>query len=325
MKLKKRVLVIRLLLAIALTSSIAVAGYQYRAGAGDGPELNQLKKGLPGIIQSRNLRVIKQVQATVSAKPSFTFAVFGDTHGDFENFKKLAEHAADQGADFTIHTGDFTNDGRLQEYLDTLQFIDQLGMPVIVAAGNHDMENHGPRIYSRIFGPPNFYFDLPGARFIFLNNVRRDIDSDLENAAENHHGPGLSRGLDLQTIGSVESLLRNGTEKTFFVMHMPPPLQPFEDHCFTRNGDTFINLLSRYAPRVGGVFFGHIHGYCKTSHHEVPYFLCGAAGVAQDHRYGGDEITTEKSYVMLTVADGHITESVTFIGQDRVSLSREGE
>jgi predicted phosphodiesterase len=294
-----------------------VAGYQYRAGAGEGTELNQLKKGLPGISESRNMRVIRQVQAAVSSKPSFTFAVFGDTHDDFENFKKLAEHAAAQGADFIIHTGDFTNDGRLQEYLDTLRFIDQLGVPVIVAAGNHDMDNNGPRIYSRIFGSPNFYFDLPGARFVFLNNVKRDINSDLENAAEDHHDPGLSRGLDLQTIGSVERLLRNGTGKTFFVMHMPPPLQLFKDHCFSRNGGHFIDLMTRYAPQVGGVFSGHIHGFCKTSHHGVPYFLCGAAGVAQDHRYGGDEITTEKSYVMLTVADGRITDTLHCIDRER--------
>lgn len=313
---KKTIAWIKLVAVVLFLSlaTLAAAAYQFRDYIGSAEaDRRLLKQGLPGIPTALNAHGVMRLQAICKNRSSFRFIVLGDSHQDFDTLKKIIDQAMLHHPDFIVHTGDFTNDGRAFEYLKMVDFLKSISLPVIMTAGNHDMDNYGSRLFARIFGPPNFFFDCAGTRFIILNNVHRDITSDLIAIQKDPFPPtDMARGLTLQTIAYIETLIQNHN-RVFIIMHMPPPVPPFDFYCFTRNGDMFVTLMSQYAPNIARVIFGHIHGYGKTVHHGVSYIEAGGAGPVRPINMNRVGIATDANYVLITVGPDGISDEVFFV------------
>ncbi|MCX8043445.1 MAG: metallophosphoesterase [Desulfobacterota bacterium] len=306
-----KLVIIGTLLSVA---TLAVAGYQfYDYFLSVEADRRLLKEGHREIPIALNMEAVKRIRRGGNGRTPLRFVVLGDSHQDFETLQKLIDHAMMHQPDFIVHTEDFTNNGRAFEYFKTVSFLKTVAVPVIMTPGNHDMDNYGFRLFARIFGPPNFFFDIGECRFIFLNNVQRSISNDLIDIHNASTFSGdLSRGLDLQILSFIELLIRESS-RVFIIMHMPPPVPSFDFYCFTRNGETFIDLMSRYSSHISRVLFGHIHGYGKTTFKDVIYIEAGGAGPVRDINTNRNGILPNKNYVLITVNPDGVADEVFFI------------
>lgn len=271
-----------------------------------------VKDNLPSAPANRNIRAIDEIAALLHGRSSFRFIVFGDVHQNTQRLRRIVEDSRRFSPDFIVHTGDFANNGHYHEYRRILSTLDALDIPFVTCAGNHDLENYGYRCFSRMFGPLNFYFDVSGYRFIFLNNVERRVNTDMVPLPESDYQYRLSRGVDAPLLASVDQLMGEASH-VFVVMHIPPPLPPFDFYCFHRNGEAFLDLMSSHADRVAAVFFGHIHGYGTTRHRGVAYIEAGGAGDFRALNENRTGLTNRHNYVLVRVDGDSVSQTVHFL------------
>lgn len=129
-----------------------------------------------------------------------TIALTGDTHIDYGNTEKVVEAInKTPGIDFTIHTGDLTDNGILQQYKWTEERLRKLYKPYFAVVGNHDIVGKGERVYREMYGKTNFSFVYQGVKFIFFNSNSREYGfknkvPDLEwVSAEMQHDGSFNR------------------------------------------------------------------------------------------------------------------------------------
>ncbi|MBD3350750.1 MAG: hypothetical protein GF364_04600 [Candidatus Lokiarchaeota archaeon] len=97
-----------------------------------------------------------------------------DSSGEWSNYlkmKALAESISIWAPDVIIGTGDITNapDDWPIEYLRSYDYYKNLGIPIIMANGNHDHSNLG--LWDYYFGPIYSNIDWMGARFLQINTA----------------------------------------------------------------------------------------------------------------------------------------------------------
>ncbi len=302
-----------LFILIIVFPAVLVAGYEAWDSWSEDAERQHVKDELLHAPSNRNIRTIQQIQEALAGKEHFSFAVIGDTHQRFSVLREIVRQASVHDPAFFVHTGDFTNYGRYKEYTKTIDFFDEIDIPFVVCAGNHDMELYGARCFSHLFGPLNFFFDIQENRFIFLNNVERSVNVDLAELPSDDYAFRLGRGIDMQMISYIETLIRQ-SERNFIVMHIPPPVPPFDFYCFKRNGENFINTITQNAERIARVFFGHIHGYGETCFQNVTYIQAGGGNTCDSaFKKNREGIISRHNYVLVTVSPEKVTHTVHYI------------
>ncbi len=125
-----------------------------------------------------------------------TIALTGDSHIDYGNTEKVVEAINKvPEVDFTIHTGDLTDNGILQQYKWTEQRLRKLNKPYFAVVGNHDVVGKGERVYREMYGKTNFSIIYGGIKFIFFNSNSREYgfkdkvpDLDWVTAEMQHDG-----------------------------------------------------------------------------------------------------------------------------------------
>lgn len=172
-----------------------------------------------------NARANETALARLRATPesgSLAFALFSDSHEDYGDLRKVVRAInAEADLDFVVNLGDFTNDGRPEQYRRFLEAAEDLKPPTITVAGNHDVENGGLAMFAPIFGFARFSFDREGLRFIAFSPAGAGDPADF--------GPdGLARAVAASPIPVV------------ILTHLPP-------------GDAPANPLLLAA--------GHLHRY----------------------------------------------------------------
>jgi len=277
-----------------------------------GREHRVIKKNLTGLPANSNTAAIMEIKTRLASRQTFRFIVLGDTHLDFSTTSSIIEHAGRHNPDFIIHTGDFVNNGTFRQYKKNIDYFEKLPLPILVCAGNHDLENYGIRCFSHLFGPLNFFFDVNGHRFIFLNNVSRTVNTDMLELPDAGYHYRLSRGLDRHLTAYIEPLLQQSSS-SFIIMHMPPPVKPFDFYCFARNADTFISLMSSHAERINGVFFGHIHGFGEMVFQGVSYINAGGGSIRNIGHKQQEGIIRRYNYVLVDVGENGVSHRVCFI------------
>ncbi|MFQ5750195.1 MAG: metallophosphoesterase family protein, partial [Planctomycetota bacterium] len=116
-------------------------------------------------------------------RTAYTFAAIGDTGGATE-LKHCLDAAADLGADFLIHLGDFAYaEGQL---VNAARLLREASIPVFAAIGNHDFHGgHRNRflLFRDSIGPLDSFFSFRGVEFLNL-----DTAADLVPAGAGRRG-----------------------------------------------------------------------------------------------------------------------------------------
>jgi 3',5'-cyclic-AMP phosphodiesterase len=121
-----------------------------------------------------NSHVIAEIEAAsvnFSAEDTLSFAVFSDTHENYDILADALDHLnARQDIAFIINNGDVTNSGFAREYKWYIEIIEKSVHPLITVLGNHDSLANGKELFERLFGPVNFTFVSGAYKFILFNN-----------------------------------------------------------------------------------------------------------------------------------------------------------
>lgn len=109
---------------------------------------------------------IQLIEASLSGKETFTFAMISDTQRGYDETKD-AEKAINAGdIDFVVHGGDFTDFGATREFVWQRDILSNLEMPYISVIGNHDCVATGIDAYKAIFGKLDYTFTAGDVKFM---------------------------------------------------------------------------------------------------------------------------------------------------------------
>lgn len=125
-------------------------------------------------ISKRNLNEenILRIQNEVQKTDSITFIAISDTHANYSDLKAAVSKINELGGtDFVVVCGDLTNYGLSKEFQDYYDYISRLNEPFVTLIGNHDYLSNGKLIYTKMFGPTNFTFDIGKYRFVLFDDI----------------------------------------------------------------------------------------------------------------------------------------------------------
>ncbi len=121
-------------------------------------------------LNERNIAEWRNAAATDTG--AITIALISDPHYHYSDLADLVDRInSDPTVDVVIVPGDLTDQGLLQEFEWFAENMMELNAPWIATIGNHDHLGTGKIVYENMFGPRNFFVDLKGFRFIFLDNT----------------------------------------------------------------------------------------------------------------------------------------------------------
>ncbi len=177
------------------------------------------------------------------------FAVLADSHQNYADLKSTLRHINNSGAQFAIHTGDFTNFGSGDEYELFMEYIKDLKIPLYVVPGNHDLTTHGRKIYQTAFGPENRSIITDFGKLIFWNNNRLE-----------------TKIVDYSFLSS-EMTSADNTKPVFLFHHQ----DPFNNLPFTPADNALYTSILQIHPQVI-VIHGHLHRFSKQTVSGIPIF-----------------------------------------------------
>lgn len=107
----------------------------------------------------------------------FRFAATADIHYRYEDISDWVNQVnlRDQ-TDFSLIAGDLTGLGLRDEFLWSLERMEELNAPFLTVIGNHDAINNGAIIYQKLYGPLNYSFVYNNVKFVFLNTNSWEFD-----------------------------------------------------------------------------------------------------------------------------------------------------
>ena len=273
-------------------------------------EYDEIEKLLKSSQNHTNTASIKKIISSINDKNSFSFVVLGDNRGNLKMFKKILRSVRNEKPDFILHTGDLTRDGNLSEYKSMMKIVGQYDIPIVFAPGNHDIKNYGTESFLHFIGPLNFFFDIGPYRFIILDNAGEDVDSEFaELPKDDAKKYSVSHGLDDYQVQTLEKLLLE-KNKSFIVMHLPPPLRELNFRSFDRDSSKFIDMAKKHRDRIIKIFCGHIHGYAKTLQDGVQYIITAGAGADLTKSKPG--LTGKFNYVLVRISGDSIIHEVKY-------------
>ncbi|MFC1521957.1 metallophosphoesterase family protein [Elusimicrobiota bacterium] len=229
----------------------------------------------------RTEKQISRVKAGEGAGKAFKFIVLGDStgQGNFVSkiwykpehskkvFKKHLGKMSSLNPGFSMHVGDMTEDGMLEQF-DALAWVldKKVAFPFLTNVGNHDLTKtqYGslPVYYNQFFGDANYYFDYKGFRFICVDSSDDKVDQS--------------------EMRWLEKTLK--TKNRIFVFTHKPPVDLsmwtkwlwIDKGGFREGSKEFTGLMQEY--EVERVYMGHIHGFGVTKYKDVRYRLTAGGG-----------------------------------------------
>lgn len=231
-----------------------------------------------------NAKNTARIEMTCAGKRTIRFAQISDTQRWYDE-TEAAVKAIDSrdDIDFVIHTGDLADFGMRVEFERQRDILNRLRVPYVVLLGNHDCLATGERIFSEIFGMPDFAFTAGNIRFVCLNTNALEFDHDTPVPNFDF----LERQLvDFPAVA----------EKTVVAMHAKP---------FTEQFDNNVARVFQYAvrqfPSVQFCLNGHGHNFAAEDIFEdgIIYYECDNIG--------------KRHYLLFTVNEqGYEYERVEF-------------
>jgi Icc protein len=241
-----------------------------------------------------NYPINKEIEklAKKPCKGNFSFVVTSDNHKS-NAYEFLLEFAKKLNVDFILNCGDFTDDGKDEEYNLVFSQIRKTGIPHFFAPGNHEYRTpegrtsfSSRRKYKKIFGAYDYYFDFCGWRFISMENVALDMLTDAQ-------------------LEDLKQTLKGKENKTVVFMHYPPGcIEKWESSYFKANCEKFLKILEEYKVRYA--FFGHFHQYDRVVKNNTIYILCPPAGggIDKERKFLNDNASGSYFGLIYVTVDG---------------------
>jgi predicted phosphodiesterase len=242
--------------------------------------------------QDWNLKNLKQIQ--VLAPDNLTFAVMGDSRDNEPVFRALLRQITQNpNLQFAIHLGDMVNKGELELYRAFFQSWRQLvKMPLLALIGNHELAGDtAGKLYTGIFGPRNFSFQLGKHFFIMFD----------DNAKSGPNAAQLSwLEKELQKARSYQ------TRMVFLHVPLFDPRGGEHHHCLPpESASRLLALCKKY--NVSHIIAAHIHSFFEGRWEGVPYTVTAGGGAKL---YGTDPRHFFFHYVQVTLQGDRVQTQV---------------
>jgi 3',5'-cyclic-AMP phosphodiesterase len=188
----------------------------------------------------------KNIARLSSYQPSDTlkFVLIGDSQRFYDEVEILVQklNEREKDAAFVLLAGDITDFGLSKEFKWINDRLRKLHIPYITVIGNHDMLGNGGEVYSRMFGPMNFSFNVGQNKFICMNT----------NALESGYDGSVP---DLPWLSNeLNSISHQG--QGFVVSHIPP----FDPGFDSTKEENFAAVLAE-SKKVKLSMHGHQHQF----------------------------------------------------------------
>ncbi len=168
--------------------------------------------------------------------------------------------------EFVIASGDLVNQGDVASYQLVKEMLEELGLPVVYALGNHDKRREFRQVF--LAEPEN---DAP--------YFHRIVQGGLQIVTLDTSQPGrVSGGLcDAQFAFLEQALQEHPNQPTLLVLHHPPLIEedtlPWES-LSRKDSNRLMATLKGYP--IVGMICGHIHRDRTCHWHGIPIqFSCG--------------------------------------------------
>jgi predicted MPP superfamily phosphohydrolase len=250
---------------------------------------------LISLLQAANLILSKskrQRQSIEKQEQLIQFAVMGDIHSDWENFRKALERAKKEMGDkgLVIVIGDLTTIGKKNELLEAKKILDESGLKYFVIPGNHDIwwgRKYKQDVWQEVFGKSFQSFKNNGVKFILINNA------DGEGGLEGYEGFGQQEWLTKE----VEECL-----KVYCLVFMHIPL----------NHPNSLHVMGEENPAVASQAAELIKLFVDNKVHEV---FAGHLHFSSEYELGG----------LKTIVVGAVTQERNFQSPKFLEVSINGE
>ena len=220
------------------------------------------------------------------------FAVIGDTGGN-EELSWCLNRAAELGADFLLHLGDF-NYGN-DDYEQAIKRFHASPIPVFVSIGNHDFHDSGIIYHNFLqqLGPLNNFFEVAGTRFV-----------NIDTAADYFPAHSGQRGKLLKAL-SIDP-----TQSQVFFTHRPfVDPRPGQDHVI--GGINEIPWLKQLIKQTGGgpLLTGHVHHSAEIEFDGIRQYTAGEG-------LGHEDIVLQRPAAKLLMGKVTRGEAIAFAWED---------
>lgn len=193
------------------------------------------------------------------------FIAWGDSRTYYDRLARVAELAAKDLPDFTVHSGDLVEEGTVEEDWD--RFFDAAGPLLRTGAlwpsiGNHEI---GAKQYFDLFvlpHPESYYTFTAGPAQFFILDANWSTRKDPK-----------------QIAWFAEESKKSRARFKFVVCHQPLVSCPDDDFAFDKESSMY-GLYGRLIEeaKVTAVFQGHNHNYQRAERKGVVYITTGGAG-----------------------------------------------
>jgi len=261
-----------LLATILLTFSVCIEYSPYEVN----PESDQ---------RDLNVRNIQKIQL-LPYKDTFNFVFAGDAQRFYDEASDFVDKVnMDSEIDFVFFAGDLTDFGLQFEYNKMIGIINDLSVPYVLVVGNHDLLYNGAEIYDEMFGEFDFFFDLYGFRFVFVNTNSREFgfNGNVPNNAW--------LNLVLNDTASYDQAI--------VVMHVPPRDVDFDSDLEAE----FVNLVHSNGKTIL-CLNGHRHNF-ETNYpydgeiHYLNSFALDKCKYLEIKIWEGDDLDGSHSYEII--------------------------
>ncbi|MDS0296233.1 metallophosphoesterase family protein [Halogeometricum luteum] len=186
----------------------------------------------------------------VSVDAEGTWKVF---HRTQELFRETLADAERRGADAIVVSGDLTKDGEERDIACVRSILDDVGVPVLVVPGNHDVKERRVARFERLFTDGGFpvRLSLGGLDVVGLNSATA-LGPDGEEAATVSDAQ-LER-LDGMLADSAEAIVVSHHNLPGLAAHVGDDWAP---HPPVENADALLDVLSRHDVPLH--LSGHVH------------------------------------------------------------------
>src|SRR6185295_16104108 len=210
-------------------------------------------------------KVVGSFKTSPDADGDLFFIAWGDSRTYYDRLARVAELAAKDLPDFTVHSGDLVEEGTVEEDWD--RFFDAAGPLLRTGAmwpsiGNHEV---GAKQYFDLFvlpEPENYYTFTAGPAQFFILDANYQARRDPK-----------------QVAWFAEEVRKSKARFKFVVCHHPLVSCPDEDYAFDKESSMY-GLYGRAIEegKVCAVFQGHNHNYQRAERKGVVYITTGGAG-----------------------------------------------
>lgn len=208
-----------------------------------------------------------KVEFNLPELSGYTFAAIGDTGGDKE-LEWCLQRAADLGARFFLHLGDFNyQEG---DYQRAIELFDQSKIPCYISIGNHDFHDSGllhARFRSEL-GPLNNTFIIGKTRFANIDTAANTLPYSAGHRGE------LFKQLAADPVTYAD---------TVAFTHRPvydPAEDSHHDIGSTGERDWLIAKLKEVGVKT--LLSGHIHIFSRGNFHGLENIIAGQGLGHQD-------------------------------------------